>query len=173
MSHDIKKTLYLLRNRFLPTHTIGQLYDGATWEFLCFVLEDIVREVEGEPVERWKVQNETAIPYGTYRLSFENSPKFGKDTLTLHDVPGFKNIRIHSGNTSKDTEGCLIVGSRLDDKTQVIYPGSSRGALLELKGVVQRGGHNVLAIPRVKLSENMRPQPTDISEFKGKDRNNS
>jgi hypothetical protein len=112
----------VLRNRFKPDYTAGQLYiDG---EYFCFTLEDEIREV--------KVPGETAIPEGFYDLVFEDSPKFGPQTLTLRDVPGFKHIRIHSGNSEKDTEGCIIVGFRIT-KEGIIVPGTTRTALAELK----------------------------------------
>ena len=126
--------LTLVRNRFYDTHTIGQLYiDG---EYFCFTLEDVVREQPGVPVEKWKVKNETAIPYGTYKIEFVNSPKFGENSMWVHDVPGFTGILIHSGNTDKDTSGCIIVGHKLttlNDKVDIIKPGTTRAAVTDLK----------------------------------------
>ena len=127
-------TLKLVRNRFYPTHTIGQLYVNDN--FFCFTLEDVVRERSGEPVERWKIDGETAIPYGIYKVVFEWSNKFGPDTLTLKNVPGFKYIRMHSGNTPADTEGCIIVGYKLTDKGMIV-PGSTKPALRDLKVACQ------------------------------------
>lgn len=122
--------LTLLRTRLRDNCTTGQLYiDG---ELFCFTLEDKVREVAGQPVEKWKVYGETAIPTGVYEVTFENSPKFGPDTLTINKVPGFTGVRIHSGNTPDDTEGCVIVGYRVNSKG-IIIPGTSRPALRDLK----------------------------------------
>ena len=91
--------------------------DGATQGVLsvdgvhlCYTLEDTVREVPGVPVEQWKIKGETAIPAGIYRLSLENSNRFGPDTLTINDVSGFVAIRMHGGNTAADTEGCPLLG---------------------------------------------------------------
>lgn len=82
--------------------TTGELYiDG---EFECFTLEDIVRP-KGE-----KVYGETAIPAGLYRVTLEFSPKFNRRVPHIQNVPGFTSILIHPGNTSADTEGCLLVG---------------------------------------------------------------
>jgi hypothetical protein len=100
--------LQLKRFEFGTTYTISKLYNGE--EYICFVVEDKVREVEGKPVKEWKVQNETAIPKGTYKLVLNMSTRFKKEMPQILNVPGFEGVRIHSGNSSKDTEGCLIVG---------------------------------------------------------------
>ena len=98
--------------------TQGSIYVNGAWE--CYSLEDEVREIVGQPVSEWKVPGKTAIPAGHYRITFEDSSRFGKDTLTVNDVPGFAFIRIHGGNTVNDTEGCVLVGDSLDwDKGRI------------------------------------------------------
>lgn len=87
---------------------MGVLFvDGA---FECFVLEDVIREVANQPVSAWKVKGDTAIPAGRYRIVRTRSPRFGKVLPLLENVPGFEGIRIHAGNRSSDTEGCLLPG---------------------------------------------------------------
>jgi hypothetical protein len=120
--------LKLIRTKFLPTHTIGQLYINE--EYFCFVLEDVVRYGQ-------KIPGETAIPYGTYPITMETSPRFGPDCLTVRNVPDFTGIRIHSGNTAADTEGCLIVGYQLTEQ-DIIKPGTTKTALSDLKAVVKK-----------------------------------
>lgn len=74
------------------------------------VLEDAMREVPGQDVVEWKVKGATAIPVGVYRVTLEHSNRFGPNTLTINDVPGFAAIRMHGGNTEADTEGCPLLG---------------------------------------------------------------
>lgn len=130
--------LTLKRVRFGDYITTGQLYVNGV--YFCFTLEDKVREpAKGyKSVDEWKVKGETAIPYGLYKVVLEDSPKFGSETMTLVDVPGFNKIRIHSGNTQNDTEGCIIVGYKITD-TGVIIPGTTRPAVADLKRLVKMG----------------------------------
>ena len=103
--------LTLKRIALRSTYTIGRLYvDG---NYFCDTLEDTVRDLNkdgkfdnGEK----KIKGKTAIPYGTYEIKWTYSPRFKKYTPQLMNVPSFEGIRIHSGNTSADTEGCLILG---------------------------------------------------------------
>lgn len=101
--------LLLERLQLDPDVTIGALsIDG---EFECWICEDPVREVPGQPVSTWKVYGQTAIPFGTYKVDITPSARFKRDLPLLLDVPGFSGIRIHPGNTAADTEGCLLPGA--------------------------------------------------------------
>ena len=90
-------------------YTIGEL--SVNNNYVCDTLEDKVRVV-GE-----KVYAETAIPTGTYTLVLSYSNRFKKVMPEILNVPNFSGIRIHCGNSSKDTEGCLLVG-KWDGKTE-------------------------------------------------------
>ena len=102
----------LVRIAFKSTYTIGKLYvDG---KYFSDVLEDVDRGLdssmtESEILEK-KVKGQTAIPTGHYVINITYSPKYKRMMPLLLDVKGFSGIRIHSGNSSKDTEGCLLVG---------------------------------------------------------------
>lgn len=76
-----------------PNYTIGKLYFGNI--YLCDTLE---REA---PV---RVNN------GIYPLDFTYSPKFNKIMPLLCNTKGRIGIRIHWGNTFKDTTGCILLG---------------------------------------------------------------
>lgn len=90
--------------------TLGTLsVDG---KLFCWSLEDRVREIDGEPVDQWKVPGKTAIPRGTYEVQITFSNRFKRDLPLLVNVPGFSGIRIHPGNTSENTEGCILVGGK-------------------------------------------------------------
>lgn len=91
--------------------------DGSTlsvWftdgHFECFGLEDQIRERAGQPVATWKVNGETAIPSGRYRVIVTESVRFRRRLPLLVDVPGFTGVRIHPGNSAGDSSGCLLPG---------------------------------------------------------------
>lgn len=95
-----------------PNYTVGRLYINGVYQ--CDTLEDTDRGLrKGMPLEqlkRMKVYGETAIPTGTYVVRWSYSNKFGKYMPELDHVPAFSGIRIHSGNTAKDSLGCILVG---------------------------------------------------------------
>lgn len=63
-----------------------------------------------EEIKKIKVYGETAIPKGTYTVTLTYSNRFKKIMPLINNVKGFEGIRIHSGTTSKDSAGCVLVG---------------------------------------------------------------
>jgi hypothetical protein len=126
--------LTLQRTHAIGPRTFGKLF--ADGRFLCYALEDEVREIEGQPVAAWKIAGATAIPSGTYRIALEWSPRFGPDTLTVHEVPGFVGVRMHAGNSENDTEGCPLLGAAIN--AGGIVGGTSRQAVQLVRDVVRQ-----------------------------------
>ena len=104
--------LTLRRIAFKESYTIGKLYvDG---NYFYDTVEDKERGLDNSmkvyEIKKKKVYGETAIPYGTYKVSITYSPRFKKNLPLVEGVKGFEGVRIHSGNTAKDSLGCIIVG---------------------------------------------------------------
>lgn len=100
------------------TSVIGELLIDGVFE--CFTLEDTERPI--------KIKGETAIPKGTYRVIINESNRFKRLLPLLIDVPNFEGVRIHSGNSNHDTEGCILVGQTRNKN----YIGQSRKAFDKL-----------------------------------------
>lgn len=103
------KTLTLTRIAKRADYTIGRLTDENGVK-ICDTLEPTWRNYKGGEL---KVLRKSAVPEGTYPVVVTKSKKFGKYLPLLVGVPGFEGIRIHSGNTVNDTEGCILVGQNL------------------------------------------------------------
>ena len=113
--------LILKRIAKRKTYTIGRLYireqvmdeylPGTEDKYFCDTLEPTWRDYEHGA---YKVKGRSAIPEGRYAVVISYSPKFGAWLPILLGGPEFnrkwQGIRIHAGNCSEDTEGCILVG---------------------------------------------------------------
>lgn len=60
---------------------------------------------------------EKMLPEGSYWMRITHSPKFNKNLPLIwndNTVRKIRGIRIHSGNTVKDTNGCILIGNTSD-----------------------------------------------------------
>lgn len=116
----------LIRVQANKNATLGVMYNGM--KFVCYTLEDEKRE--------FKIKGETRIPKGEYEIKFREvmSPKtehyrrrFSWFTwhLELQNVPNFKYIYIHIGNSDDDSDGCILVGNSADSNRFKIWNSSN------------------------------------------------
>ena len=97
--------LTLIRDMFAPDFTLGTLSESGV--FLGYTCEDTDRRMEDGGQ---KVHGSTAIPRGRYKCVLSKSTRFKRIMPEVQNVPGFSGVRIHGGNTHKDTEGCPLLG---------------------------------------------------------------
>jgi len=102
--------LFLYREVFTAKSTIGKLYLNG--KAFCYTLEDVVR------ADGIKIQDETAIPEGVYKVILSMSNRFKRIMPLLLNVPNFNGVRMHGGNKSENTSGCpLLAFKKLDNYT--------------------------------------------------------
>ena len=117
-----KRKAYTIGRLYIKERTDDEYLAGEKEMYLCDTLEPTALElkttVSNEAVLRSpaKVQSlkPFAIPEGRYAVVITWSPKFNAWLPVLLGGPDFnhlfKGIRIHAGNTAKDTAGCILVG---------------------------------------------------------------
>lgn len=96
-------------------YTVGRLYVDD--RLFCNTLEGRIVDKNKNGVfdgDEKKVYGESAIPYGTYKIIYNWSPKFGRNLPRLLNVPHFEGILIHPGNTAADSAGCILVGKNTE-----------------------------------------------------------
>lgn len=108
--------LYIFRDILTEHSTAGKLHIESA--FYCYTLELPIKD--GLPG--------SAIPEGTFPVSMRWSPKFGMNTPHIDNIPNRSLIEIHYGNTTADTNGCVLVGLTRSDN----FIGRSRDAFTGL-----------------------------------------
>lgn len=125
-----------------PGYTISRVYVNGEYQGYN-ALEDPDRGLDSKmplsEISKVKIKGNTRIPHGRYRVIFTYSPKFNKDMPLLVGVPGYEGVRIHPGNSNKDTEGCILIGR--NDKVGWISESKKYTGILidKIKAAINKG----------------------------------
>ena len=96
--------LVLVRDIRKGDAILGCLFLNGT--FICYTLENA----------------DKAIPEGVYNIENSKSPKFKRELPLIYNkgLNASRGLRIHRGNTAKDSQGCVLVGmGRSTEKSSV------------------------------------------------------
>jgi hypothetical protein len=117
---------------------IRDIYDSFATQGRLFVGNEVFYTLE----EPWKLNKKgiSCIPKGTYKVTPHNwagHPRFRFNRVWhINDVPNRSSILIHTGNTTADIEGCILVGmsrGAIGKKTAVL---NSRLAMSKLRDII-------------------------------------
>lgn len=86
----------IIRHFFCDKYVIGRLFVSDV--YVCDTLEPAM------------TSDHPCIPCGVYPVWMKPSKKFGRLMPTICDVKNRSGILFHSGNTFRDTNGCILVG---------------------------------------------------------------
>lgn len=107
--------LVIVRDIRTDKAILGCLFLNGT--FICYTLENA----------------DKAIPEGVYNLENSKSPKFKRELPLVYNktVKASRGIRVHRGNTVKDSAGCVLVGmGRKGDKLTESAPAETMVTML-------------------------------------------
>ena len=164
--------LQLIRTQFGKDAVNGMLFVDGVFE--CYVLEDEYRDI--------KIAGETCIPEGTYPIEYRNEGGFfnrytkkyptihkGRGMLEIKQIPNFKWVLFHLGNTDENTAGCVLVGSTQQDLdvSKDGFIGNSKLAYTnfypKVADALDRGEKVTLEITKINLgSEVTKASPPDM-----------
>ena len=102
--------LVLVRDIRKGDAVLGCLFLNGT--FICYTLENA----------------DKAIPEGVYNIENSKSPKFNRELPMIFNknIKASRGIRIHRGNSAKDSQGCVLVGmGRSAEKSSVTESASA------------------------------------------------
>ena len=128
-----KRKTYTIGHLYIRQQVMDEYLPGTEDKYFCDTLEPTWRDYANGA---YKVKGRSAIPEGRYAVVISWSPKFKMWLPILLGGPEFnkqwQGIRIHAGNTAKDTQGCILVG-RNQRVGEVL---ESRKWLYELKQLI-------------------------------------
>lgn len=105
-------TLEIIRFKEIDDMTLGRfvLHDGEKVVLIGYTCEPAGPDTTQSGMDR-------RIPQGRYQIAWHESPKFRVRLPLLWNelVPKTRCILIHSGNTGRNTEGCVLLGSSLGE----------------------------------------------------------
>ena len=97
--------LSIKRELFYDDKTIGKLYVND--QYYCDTLE---LKYRGDNMKVVKVPGYTAIPQGIYTVVIGHLSTIDRDVPMLQNVPDFSGIYIHTGASTDNTTGCILIG---------------------------------------------------------------
>ena len=106
-----KRKAYTIGRLSIQEPVIDEYSTGSKETYFCDTLEPTWRDYAHGGR---KIKGRSAIPEGRYAVVISYSPKFKQWLPILLGGPEYnrewQGVRIHAGNTAKDTQGCILVG---------------------------------------------------------------
>lgn len=116
-----KRSGYTIGKLSIKEKVDDEYLAGESTVYFCDTLEppalekktSLSKEVVLRSKKKAQALKPFAIPEGRYAVVITFSPTKKRWLPILLGVPMFQGIRIHAGNTAKDTLGCILVGQNL------------------------------------------------------------